>query len=164
MDIEKFNFKIVLNIYQNIGQLGMFNEEELNKTCATKTTNTLTTTSLTTKPDIKKMDIEEVNDNIVFNIKPNNRQENIKNNIANIELCNQSSQTKMVDNVYDNTIGREYWNNHSETSNKKKTSRLGSSTRTSTTTLPRRLRTTHSSITTMATTSKMTTAMSRRNT
>ena len=53
-------------------------------------------TSRATRHDIKRKDFAELNDDNVHNIKKNNRQYNIENNIDNDKLFNKSSLTKIV--------------------------------------------------------------------
>ena len=87
------NTESVLKIQQNIGKINNISDDYLDKKFATRI---WTTTGSTTRPDIKRMAFEEFNDNIVLDIKQNNRQENIKHNIVDNELFNKNSLTKIV--------------------------------------------------------------------
>ena len=93
MDNEELNTESVLNVQQNIGKINNISDDDLDKKFATRI---WTTTGSTTRPDIKRMDFAELNDDNVHNIKQNNRQDSIENNIDNDELFNKSSLTKIV--------------------------------------------------------------------
>ena len=97
MDNEALNIESALNVQQNIGKINIINDDDLDKKFDNKIWKTTSaTTSRTTRHDIKRMDFAEFNDDNVFNIKQNNRQDNIENNIDNDELFNKSSLTKIV--------------------------------------------------------------------